>query len=105
MPSPTPFSIFESNGSYFRHSNYSSDQQAKLDALAAIHLQRVHQKSSRRLQIETQVREALDALQTRESLAANEALALGVSKTKIGRAMGTSNWDTLSAVLARTARA
>jgi hypothetical protein len=78
---------------------YDADQREKLDALSAIHLQRVRQRAALRLQVEAQLRDALHGLEIRESRAANHALSLGVTKTDIGRAIGTSNWETLRKLL------
>ena len=80
---------------------YDATQRAALDALAAIHLEKVSSRAAMRLHLEAQLRGALNDLELRESRAANDALASNVTKTDIGRAIGTANWNTLHSVLDR----
>jgi hypothetical protein len=80
---------------------YAPHQQAALDLLAAAHLAKVKAKATLRATIEAQLASALNDLAVKESEQANRALIVGVKKADIGRAIGTTNWDTLQAVLAR----
>ena len=82
---------------------YSPQQQAELDLLAAVHLEKVRAKAVLRATIEAQLADALNDLSIKESQQANRALASKVTKTDIGRALGTANWETIESVLARTA--
>lgn len=76
---------------------------AALTALSAAHDEKILGRSRLRSEIEAVLRDKLIELELKESRAANEALAEGLSKTAIGRAMGTSDWGTIEEVLARTA--
>jgi hypothetical protein len=76
---------------------------ASLKTVEAAHADKIAGRSKLRLDIEEMLRDRLIDLELKESRAANEALAAGASKTAVGRAMGTANWQTIEAVLARTA--
>lgn len=82
---------------------YTPQQRAELDLLAAVHMEKVKAKAVLRATIEAQLADVLNDLSIRESQQANRAFAVKVTKTDIGRALGTANWETIEAVLARTA--
>lgn len=82
---------------------YTPQQQAELDLLTAVHLEKVKAKAVLRATIEAQLADALNDLSIKESQQANRALDAKITKTDIGRALGTANWQTIEAILARTA--
>lgn len=82
---------------------YDSAQQAALDMLARVHMDKVQTKAVIRARIEADLREAVNDLELKESYAANVAFGLKVSKTDIGRALGTANFTTITDCLGRTA--
>lgn len=81
---------------------YDTQQQAELDLLAAIHEEKVMGRAVIRRRIEAELRDALNDLELKESAQANKCMALKVTKTDIGRAVGTANFDSINAMLART---
>lgn len=76
---------------------------ATLQGLAEAHTNKIEGRARLRTEIEAVLRDRLIDLELKESIAANEAIAAGASKTAVGRALGTANWQTIEAVLARTA--
>lgn len=83
---------------------YDHQQQAELNLLSEMHVEHMKAKAVLRSQIQAQLTDALADMEIKKSQQANKALAAKVTKTDIGRAIGTSNWETIEAFLARTAR-
>jgi hypothetical protein len=77
--------------------------EASLSKLASIHDEYIDARRTIRRQIEQKYEQELFKIRMRESLAANEAKKAGASLTKIGRAIGTSDWRTIQDRLALTA--
>lgn len=77
-------------------------QQVDLIALAEAHEEVMTAKRLLRAQIEAEFEKRFDDLLRKRSRAANAALAAGVSKSRVGRAMGTTNWPQINEVLALT---
>jgi len=82
--------------------NYNPDQKAEMGLLESIHLEKVTRKAKIRQEIEDAMRDRLVEIELRESMQANACLNAGVSKTDIGRAVGTANFETIKNMLART---
>lgn len=83
--------------------NRTPEQKAAIALVESIHLERVVAATKLRKEIEEQVRDKLIDIELRESRAANDAVKTGVSVTAVGRALGTANWLSIKAILARTA--
>lgn len=81
---------------------YTQEQRNALQVLIALHGQKVHQKAVIRAQVEAEIAERIEKLSIKESRAASEAFELGVTKTDIGRAIGTSHWQTIQDTIMRT---
>lgn len=82
---------------------YTPAQKAAIGLLQQVHMEKVQARATLKMQIEAAFKDSLVDIGIRESQAANAALAAGITKTDIGRAMGTANFETIKAVLARTA--
>lgn len=80
----------------------SIDQQADLDVLAEIHTEVVDAKRVMEKRIREQFEREFEALLRRQSKQANRCIAQGIPKTKVGRALGTSDWGTIAGVLSLT---
>jgi hypothetical protein len=68
--------------------------------IAEAHRDLVNAKIGLRAEIERQFREKLFALEYKQSYVANEELKNGVSKSAVGRAIGNTSWDAITACLA-----
>lgn len=80
----------------------NAEQQQWLDTLSRKNQQvRLHRLEAR-ARLEKLIEQELSVLLVEQSQLANEALKAGVSKTRIGRAIGTANWDTIKEVLGLT---
>lgn len=78
---------------------YTPEQQQAIDLLAAKHQQIAVGRSEIRARLERQIEHEMNLLYIEESQLANKALNLGVSKTRIGRSIGTSHWPSIQSVL------
>jgi len=78
---------------------YTPEQQDALVTVHELHVKRVGHKARLKLRLEEMLRAELADMKDAEAEAARHALALGVSKTAIGRAVGTANWNTIQAIL------
>lgn len=78
-------------------------QKRALSKLETIHDEYMDSKRNIRREIEARFEAELMKIRVRESMAANEAIKAGASLTKVGRAMGTSDWRTIQDRLALTA--
>jgi hypothetical protein len=78
-------------------------QKRALSKLETIHDEYMENKRNIRREIEARFEAELLKIRVRESMAANEAIRAGASLTKVGRAMGTSDWRTIQDRLALTA--
>lgn len=81
----------------------SHQQQFELDVLRDIHAEIALKRSTLRAQIERELEKQMTALYARQSRQANTCINAGVSKTKVGRAIGTADWATIKRVLDLTA--
>lgn len=81
----------------------SREQQFELNVLRDIHAEIALKRSTLRAQIERELEKQMTALYARQSRQANTCINAGVSKTKVGRAIGTSDWATIKRVLDLTA--
>lgn len=81
----------------------TNEQLTKLKQLSEIHTGYIVAKAEMRALIEAEFETRLRDWELKESRAMNEAKRLGIPQTDIGRAVGTSNWDTLKAKYALTA--
>lgn len=81
----------------------SREAQLALSEVASAHQREVNAKATIRNEIETQFRSALLQVRMEKSVAAWRALKAGAPKTAIGRAMGTSSFNTISSILAISA--
>jgi len=81
---------------------YSPAQLAHLKMVSEIHLKKVKAKALLRAEIEATLNDALNDIALEESRAANEAINAGVTRTDVGRALGTANWESIKNILART---
>lgn len=70
-----------------------------LDKVRMFHEDVIAARRTLRRRIEEEFAKEIDGLLRKRSRAANEALAAGVPKTRIGRALGTSNWSTIQEIL------
>lgn len=75
------------------------EQKQSLDALARKNKQIRTHRADARARIEQQIEEEMVVLLVEQSQLANQCVDLGVSKTRVGRAMGTTNWETITTVL------
>lgn len=75
------------------------EQQHMIDRLSAKHREFKLAELTVRERVQQQVERELNVLLVERSQAANDALAAGVSKTRIGKAMNTSDWSTVRSVL------
>lgn len=82
---------------------YTPQQAAALALIEEIHQEHVNAKATLRREIEQAFDDRMTDREIKKSLAMNAALAMGVAKTDIGRAIGTSNFETIKNLLARTA--
>src|SRR4051812_39193138 len=80
----------------------STTQMVDLKAVAEAHEEVLNARRLLRAQIEEEFEKRFDDLLRKRSRAANAALANGVSKSRVGRAMGTTNWPQINEVLALT---
>lgn len=80
----------------------TTEQSMMLDNLRDTHAELAMKRSTLRAQVEKELESRLNAILRRRSRLANECVAAGISKTKVGRAMGTSDWKTISSILAIT---
>lgn len=78
----------------------SPEAEAALARVERAHAQLLHTKEAIKAEVEFRWSQELDALRKLESHYANEARSAGASYTKIGRAMGTSDWRTIKERLA-----
>lgn len=76
-----------------------ADKNLLLRQLTEIRKEEVLAKATLKAEIEARYREELAAIRYRMSRAANQAKEAGASATRIGRAIGTSNWDTIRSLL------
>jgi hypothetical protein len=83
----------------------SPEARFALDEVSRIHVEERLAKATVRREVEEQYRERLQGIRYRKSLAANRAVAGGVSKSAVGRALGTTSYNTVAAVLAVAADA
>jgi hypothetical protein len=72
-----------------------------VDRLHATHLKFVHDKAVLRARIEAQLRNELDALEYARAEAARVCQALGVPKSKMLEAIGTTSYSTIYEILGR----
>lgn len=78
-------------------------QERILDRIDELHEEVVAARRTFRKRIEEQFAKEIDGLLRKRSRAANEGLAAGIPKSRIGRALGTSDWGTITDILALTA--
>lgn len=83
--------------------NLSTAQRLALDKVELLHEEVQLEKRLLRKRIEAEFERQFDALMRKQSRACHEALVLGVPKTRIGRAMGTSNWEMINRIFDLTA--
>lgn len=82
----------------------SDEQEFKLSVLRRVHEELALKRTTLRAQIEERLQDELNSVYLRRAQAASECLSAGISKTKIGRAMGTSDWKTITDILAQAQR-
>lgn len=82
---------------------YNPAQRVPLDRLGALHRDYIMERATIRERIQREYEAQLQKLMILKSQAANEAIRAGVAKTDIGRAVGTSNWETINELLSLTA--
>lgn len=70
-------------------------QAAKLSQLEGLHAQKVQFNATIEAEIRAQIADKSRDFELRESRLMNEAKALGIPKTAIGRAVGLANWAIL----------
>lgn len=75
------------------------EQSAEVAQLEEIHEDIIDAKKALEKRIRAQFEHELDAMLRRQSRQANRCLDVGVPKTAIGRAVGTSDWKTISAMI------
>lgn len=78
-------------------------QRRALDAVRLAHGDLMASRHDMKIEVMMEVQRRLAQKEIAESRAMNEALALGIPKTMIAAAVGTSNWNTLSEKYALTA--
>lgn len=78
-------------------------QQIALDRVFELHEEVITSRRLLKRRIEEEFAKQMDGLIRRRSRAANAAIAAGVPKTRVGRALGTSDWSTISDILSMTA--
>lgn len=76
-------------------------QKSALEALHNTHIRLVHDKAVLRAEVEAQLRQKIAELEDLRAHAARQAQALGVSKSDMLRAIGTTNYNTIYAILDR----
>jgi hypothetical protein len=81
----------------------NAQQQAKLNELTQVHAAKITFAAELRSRIEAELAQKGRDYELRESRLMNEAVALGVPKTVVGRAVGLANWNVLAAKYALTA--
>lgn len=80
--------------------NKTHDEQVRLlNAISAIHTERVIQRANMRAEIERMYEEKLYHFKLEEAKLMIEGLEMGISKTKLGRAIGTADWNTVQEML------
>lgn len=77
----------------------TADMQEAVDTLHATHLRLVHDRAVLRAKIEAQLRDELASLEDDRSAAARTCQALGVPKSVMLEAIGTSSYNTIYAIL------
>lgn len=82
---------------------YSFPQKAALDTLETVWKDWRDSKQDLKKQIQIELEERMESKRRLVSKKANEALALGVTKSDIKVAIHNGNWDSLVALLAMTA--
>lgn len=82
---------------------YTVRQNQMLDRVHSAHVTRSRNRAELEQRIRMEMAKQLMADEIAESLAANEAIAEGVTGSDVRRALGIANWDRYKAVLALTA--
>jgi len=83
--------------------HYTPTQSAKLTQLRQLHADKIIFNATVEAEIRATIEQKSRDFELRESRMMNEAKALGVPKTEIGRAVGLANWSILEAKYALTA--
>lgn len=86
-----------------RSKRLSADQRSALLDVERIHEEYIDARRRLRKEVEARFEADLLTIRVRESMAANKAIQLGVAKTTVGRAFGTSDFNTINERLALTA--
>lgn len=79
---------------------YNAAQEAGLEFLASIHVKHTLARAHMRAEIERQYEVKLADFEMQKSKEMNRLLAMGVSKSDLGRSIGSQNWDTMKRLLA-----
>jgi hypothetical protein len=77
--------------------NLHPAQQAQLDVIASMHGRYVSERAALRRAIEAEFEQRLAYLRAQIAVEVARGAELGISKTKLGRAMGTTDWTTIQA--------
>jgi hypothetical protein len=76
------------------------DMEQALENLTLVHAQIIHNQETIRAYAERRIAEVNEALRHLESVYANEARKAGASLSRVGKAMGTTDWRTIKERLA-----
>lgn len=77
----------------------NSEQEALLAELAEIHNEGVNKRAEMRRKIEAEYEAKLESIRIRKAVLMVDGLNAGISKTKLGRAVGTTDWKTVEGLL------